>query len=555
MSEDLGDRLARVLLAGGIEAAFGVPGGQTLPFYAATQKHGLRHVMMRDERAAACAADAYARISGRVGVCDATVGPGVTNLVSGLAEAFASSIPVLAIIADVPTDWGHLRRRSVASQAMDQQALLAPVSKWIARVERSSVFDEMLDQALRVATSGRPGPVVLEIPDDVFQEPVQETRRIEREAFSYPRLRAAPAEDVLERAAELIARARRPLLLCGGGVPISGACAEVAQLAEASGIPVATTLNGKGSIDERHPLSAGVVGVFGNVRGGRALHLADLVIALGSKLDQLSTFNWRLPRPDQKLVHIDVDAEEIGRSIPVELGVVADARSAAVQLAERLKGRSLALESGWLEGVSATGQPGTAPDDPHIAPERVVQQISDLLGPEDLLLCDASLASGWGAQHFRVKRPGRGFIAPRGLAGIGWAGGAAIGAHLGGAPGQRLVCLAGDGGWAYSLSEIETAVRHALPITYVVLNNSSLGWIRHTQQHKGMPDTADFGNVDFAGVARAMGAQAESVTREDEIQPALVRALAHAGPYLLDARTSPDASPNVGLRRVTAPEP
>merc|ERR1711969_303612 len=212
MARDLGDRLVEGLQDGGVEAAFGVPGGQTLPFYAAAKRQGFAHVLMRDERAAACAADAYARLSGRVGVCDATVGPGVTNLVSGLAEAYSSSVPVLAIIADVPTDWGHLRRRGVASQAMDQRLLLEPVSKWMARVERAASLDDMLEQALRVAVTGRPGPVVLEIPDDVFgEEPAEASASFGREAFAYPRFRTAPPAADLERALGLLAAARRPL--------------------------------------------------------------------------------------------------------------------------------------------------------------------------------------------------------------------------------------------------------------------------------------------------------------------------------------------------------
>ncbi|MFO0688657.1 MAG: thiamine pyrophosphate-binding protein [Myxococcota bacterium] len=551
MRRDVGDRLVEILQSGGIDAIFGVPGGQTLPLYAAARRRGLRHVLMRDERAAACAADAYARVAGTVGVCDATVGPGATNLVSGLAEAYASSVPVLAIIADVPTLWNHLRRRGVASQALDQAALLAPVVKWIARVERAAALDEMLDQALRVATTGRPGPVVLEIPDDVFQEdPGEPRRRFGPEDFASPRQRSAPSADALEAAVERIAVARRPLILAGGGVLLSGASVELTRLAEATGIPVATTLNGKGAIDERHPLAAGVVGVFGEVRAGRALAQADCVVVIGSKLDQLSTFAWRMPGASQAIVHVDVDAEEIGRTGPVAVGLVADAREAATAMRARLVGMMLSLERGWLDAIPTDGQPGTASDDPAIAPERVVARISEALSPGDVLLCDASLASGWGGQHHRVQQPGRGFLAPRGLAGIGWAGGAAIGARVALDPARRLVCLAGDGGFAYALAELETAVRARLPIAYVILNNASYAWIRHTEQYKGMEPTSDLGEIDFAAAARAMGAGGERVADEAALPAAIARALASPGPCVVDVRTSRDASPMVGLRAV-----
>ena len=308
--------------------------------------------------------------------------------------------------------------------------------------------------------------------------------------------------------------------------------------------------NGKGSIDERHPLAMGVTGVFGSVRASRALATADTVLVLGSKLDQLSTFNWRLPGPEQKVIHVDLDPEEIGRTQHVNVGISADARETAILLADRLKDMALDLESNWAAELSHDGQPGTASDDPDIPPERVVQTLSEVMEASDVLLADASLASGWSAQHFQVKAPGRGFIAPRGLAGIGWACGAAVGARLAMAPERRLVCLAGDGAWAYSLSEVETAVRCQLPITYVILNNSSLGWIRHTEKARGQEISSDFGEVDFAGVARCMGAEGERVESLEALGAALQRAMATPGPHVLELRTSADASPTVGLKRV-----
>ncbi len=318
---DLGDRLISSLADAGIDAVFGLPGGQTLPLYRAARATGFRHVLMRDERAAACAADAYARVRGHVGVCDATVGPGVTNLVSGLAEAYASSIPVLAIVADIRSDQGHLRRRSVASQAAEQSAILAPVTKWVARVERAAAFDDVFAHALRVATTGRPGPVALEIPEDVFAEgPQGQAAPLRREHALAPRFRPALAPGDVERVGALLAGAQRPVLLAGGGVLASGAWEALLEFAEATGIPVATTIMGKGAIDERHDLSLGVVGTFGCVRANAALIEADAVLVVGSKLDQLSTIGFRMPRPDQVLVHIDIDGEEIGRVTPVAAG-------------------------------------------------------------------------------------------------------------------------------------------------------------------------------------------------------------------------------------------
>ena len=426
----LSHRLVEVLVAGRVKAIFGVPGGQTLPLYGAAHDAGLLHVLMRDERGAACAADAYARASGHVGFCDATVGPGATNLVSGLAEAMSSSIPIVAIVADIRTTRSHLRRRAVVSQAVDQAAMLAPLVKWVGRVERGEALDAVLDQALRIATTGRPGPVVLEIPEDVFHEepdPSQFRNFSERE-FVYPRFRSAPTAGGLAAAVDLLSGAKRPLIMAGGGVTFSGAANAVSALAQEHQIPIVTSISGKGTIDERSPLAAGVTGRFGTARANAAAMAADVVLVIGCKLGQLSTHGWQLPGPGQTIIHIDVDGEEIGRTGPVALGIVADAREAASMLTTAL--RDTIAGRNWLGDVQPSLNDPRAASDGAVAPTRIAEVISAALREDDLLLCDASLASGWGAANTLVKKAGPNFIAPRGLAGIGWAGGAVIGARI-----------------------------------------------------------------------------------------------------------------------------
>ena len=553
MSETVGARLARILVEGGVGAVFGVPGGQTLPFYAAVEEAGLQHVLMRDERSAACAADAHARLSGGVGFCDATVGPGATNLVSGLAEAYGSSIPVVAIVADIRRDRAHLRRRAVTSQALDQAALFAPVTKWVGRVETADSLEPVLDQALRVATSGRPGPVVLEIPEDVFAaEAVQDAMRSDwsPEAFAYPRGRSAPPPDALERAAGLLASAERPLILAGGGVTFSDASEAVRALSEAQQIPVTTSISGKGTIDETSPLAAGVAGSFGTVRGNAALRAADVVLVLGCKLGSLTTHGWQLPTPEQTVIHVDVDGEELGRTGPLALGIVADARETADALASALaaRGRSGA---NWLESIAGEGgapQPDAAGA---VAPHLLARSLGEALREDDVLVCDASLASGWGAAFVPVRRP-RSFIAPRGLAGIGWGGGAAVGARLAVGPERRMVLLTGDGAWGYCLSEFETAARLGLDLTYIVLNNAALGWITHIEQRREQPLRSLFSDVDFSGIARAMGGEGSRVSNLEDFEEALQTGLSSAGPYLIDVLSAQDASPILSLNDVPA---
>lgn len=545
---DIGDRLIHALAAAGIDAVFGVPGGQTLPLYRAARAAGFRHVLMRDERAAACAADAYARVRGSVGVCDATVGPGVTNLISGLAEAYASSIPVLAVVADMRSDQGHLRRRAVVSQALEQGALLAPVTKWVARVERSTAFEEVLSHALRVATTGRPGPVALEVPEDVFAEPLAESSTtISPLDTRFPRFRPALAASDISRIGTLLAAAERPLLLAGGGVLASGAGAALRAFAEATGIPVATTIMGKGALDERHELSVGVVGTFGCVRAGAALIEADAVLVVGSKLDQVSTIGFRMPRAGQRLVHLDIDGEEIGRVTPAEIGAVADAREALTALREHLQGSGSPRRSPWTSRLPAEPVPAAAGESDGVAPEAVVTAISASFPTGATLVSDASLASGWAARYFRTGGAGRTFLAPRGLAGIGWAGGAAVGASV--ATGlDRVVALAGDGAWGYTMAEVETAARLALPITYVILNNASYGWITHVEQDLQLNELSHLNRADYAAAATALGARSWRVDSIDDFGPAFASATSTPGPTVVEVLSSQHASPTLRVR-------
>jgi acetolactate synthase-1/2/3 large subunit len=545
---DLGDRLIESLTAAGIDAIFGVPGGQTLPLYRAARAAGFRHVLMRDERAAACAADAYARVRGHVGVCDATVGPGVTNLVSGLAEAYASSIPVLAVVADIRSDQGHLRRRSVVSQALEQGALLAPVTKWVARVERSAAFDAVLSHALRVATTGRPGPVALEIPDDVFAEsPPDGDCVLQREDAAFPRFRPALAPSDIDRITALLADAERPLVLAGGGVIASGACDSLRAFVEATGIPAATTIMGKGALDERHELAVGVVGTFGCVRAGAAMIEADAVLVVGSKLDQVSTIGFRMPRREQRLAHIDIDGEEIGRVTPVEAGAVADAREALNALREQFERSGRRRHSRWFAGLPSEPEALAAAEGDGVAPDAVVEAIGTAFPPGATLVSDASLASGWAARFFRVHEAGRSFLAPRGLAGIGWAGGAAIGASVAANRG-RVIALAGDGAWGYTMAEVETAARARLPITYVILNNASYGWITHVEGDMNLTEFSHLGGVDYAAAASALGAKAWRVHSIDDFAGAFNLAVNTAGPSVVEVLSSPTASPTLRVR-------
>jgi acetolactate synthase-1/2/3 large subunit len=543
----VGERLATILESAGVGAVFGVPGGQTLPFYQGLESTSVRHVLMRDERNAATAADAYARLTGTVGFCDATVGPGATNLVTGLAEAFGASIPVVALIADISTHQPHLRRRAIVSQAIDQHSTLQAHTKWLGRVERPEILDEVVAHALRVATTGRPGPVVVEIPDDVFRDPapLEPTVGFTAADVRYPRYRSAPLDADVAAAVAMIRSAARPVILAGGGVTYSGAAAEVTRLAERSGTPVVTTISGKGTIDEGHRLAMGVTGVFGSARANRTVQEADLVVAVGCKMSQPATHSWQNPSPAQRVIRIDVDGEEIGRTGPVALAICADAATTARLLADRFQPADGAAAT-WTDDL-AVEAPEAEPD-PHgrVAPDELLGLISEALGPDDVLVSDASYSSGWSATNFRVKRDGVTYLAPRGLAGTGWAAGASIGARIATDPSNHVVTIAGDGGWAYGLTEVETACRVGLNVVYVILNNAINGWIKHIQERMGAAQES-FGDIDFAGVARAMGASGATITHLDQVPGTLAEALERPGPTLLDVKSSIAKSPIYSL--------
>ncbi len=539
------DALVAILEAVGIDTCFGVPGGQTVPFYGAARKRGFRHILVRDERNGACAADAYARVSGRVGMCDATVGPGATNLVSGLAEAYSSAIPVLALVADVKRNREHLRHRGVASQALDQRAILEPVVKWFGRVGAPDMLADIMAHALRVATSGRPGPVVVEVPEDLMAMPAGEIdfSRFSPADAAWPRHRSAAVPALVQDAADRIAKAKRPVVLAGGGAIGGGAFDEVRRFADEFGIPVVTSINGKGLIDERHPKALGVVGVFGDVAASQTLQQADVVLVLGSKFAQFNSFLFRLPAKTQEIIHVDIDGEEIGRAIPAALAIIADARTAAAQIADALSARGASFD--WSKQGETPAQPGTKADDPAVAPEAVIAALNELSAPDTILVTDASLASGWTASRFKVREAGRKFLAPRGLAGIGWAGGAGLGAALAAPPGARVVVVAGDGAAGYWLGEIETAARLKLPITYVILNNAGYGWVIQGERMLGISPESTFAPVNFAKVGEGTGAAAARATTIEEARARLVEALAADGPYVLDVLSSELSSPSV----------
>ena len=549
-----GALLASLLAEHGVRHVFGVPGGQTLALYDAILDRGpdLRHVLVRDERSAAYAADGYARVTGRAGVCDATVGPGAAKLPSGLAEALGASVPVVALVSDLPARLAPHRYRGAASQALDQAALLAPVTKWHATVPDAATLPALVRQAFREATTGRPGPVALFLPQDVLDGPAPDyVARPPARFGSFPAFRPAPDPADVAAAVAVLRAAQRLFVLAGGGVLHSGAGAELTALAEALSAAVGTTLSGKGSIAEDHPLSVGVTGSMGTAAAAAALAEADVVLLAGTKAGSGATFGWSLPRADQAVVQVDLDPAELGRAFPHAVGVLADARPGLAGLRAALGGSAGPDRAAWRARVAelaaawrADRDAERASDAVPIAPQRVLAEIEAAVGRDDMLICDASLASGWGGVYLEQRHAGRRVLCPRGQAGLGYALPAAIGVATA-RPGQRTVVLAGDGALGYAAGELATVAELGLPVTVIVLNNRSLGWIRWYRRitfGRGW-EGDDFSDVPFADVARAFGLAGERVAEPGHLAAALRTALGSPGPALLDVVTEPWQTP------------
>lgn len=541
-----GDVLVEMLIGYGVPAVFGLAGGQTLPLYDAIRSHApqIRHIPMRDERNAAYAADGYARISGRVGVCDATVGPGAIKFTSGLAEAYNSSIPIVALVSDMPSDWLAVRYRGGGNQLVDQMSVLAPLCKWTGRLPAPHKLPELVQRAFQLSTSGRPGPVAIELPEDIFKATYEEmTPSVDAGDGSAPSHRFAPDPESIQAVVTLLESASRPVMIVGGGARLSNAGEQVSAFAEALAIPVTTTLSGKGVISENHPLSLGVIGSLGGSPVAKKfVEEADIMLAVGFKFGQNPTFRWTLPKQGQRVIQLDIDGTEISKVFPAEVGLVADAREglAALRAActdkrsmETIAKQIAELKMEWRKQIELE----TSEAKP-IKPQQVAWLLNELCDNDTILVCDASFASGWGSMYYEARGHRRA-IFPRGMGGLGWGLPAAIGAQVA-RPRSKVVVLAGDGAMTYSLGELATLAQQGMNITVVVTNNSAMAWIKWEQAvfWDGKFVSTDLSDVNFATVAQGMGLNGLNVIEPSDLRDALSQALTSDRPTLVDVRTA-----------------
>ncbi len=551
-----GEVVVEMLRRFDVEMMFGLPGDQTEIYDAIYRRNDIRHVLVRHEQAAAHMADSYARATGRVGICDATVGPGATNLISGISETFLSSIPVIAIVSDIRTDW----RGRDSFQEIDQTNLFRPITKQVFLVDHIGRIPEFVSRAFQIATTGRPGPVLLSFPLNVLKgshEFIEEDLLVDTRYGSYPANRLSPPLKDIEAATDAVLAAERPIILAGGGVVSSGAMAEVQELAQLLCLPVATTYMGKGAMAEDHSLCLGPFGLLGRPPANEYVLKADFALALGTRFTNVDTAAWRIPNRAIRIAQVDIEPTQIGRNYHVDLALPGDIKVVLQAMLRVLKARGLdarsdsagpgiaGLSAKWRRDSGVHSEIARDNASSPVHPLQVIRALQNTMKPDDVLICDSGFNQIWGGQYFEVGRPGRVYMGPRGFAVMGFALPAAIGQVLA-KPEQRVVALAGDGGFAMVIHELETALRMRAPITACIINNSNLQYIKENQRilHDGRYLSTDLSDTDYAAIARAFGCVGLRVEHSGDLEDALAEALSSNLPAVVDVRVIDDVVPD-----------
>jgi acetolactate synthase-1/2/3 large subunit len=559
-----GEAIARMIRAFEGGPMFGMGGFQLLPFYDAARRLGLKHYLINDERAGVFAADAYAKVSGKVGLVDATLGPGATNLVTGLLEALNAGTPMVALIGDTHRDhsWKNMTQES------RQMDILRPACKEIIRIESVQRIPELMRRAFAVATTGRPGPVVVDVPEDVchgsfgFGEADFEVNPAHQRA---PALRCRPDADSVSRAAELIAGATRPVILAGGGVHLSGASTALTAFAKALNIPVAHTMTGKGAIPCTDALNAGLFGRYDRI-ANKLIEQSDLLVVIGCKLGEIATKRFTVPGPGKRVVHLDILAEEFGRTIEPELVLWGDARSGLEDLQGVLATRAASIRerlthyaaeiplrmAKWRQDVSGRLHSDEVP----VSMARLMTEINRLLPADGYLVADGGFAAHWSGLLFDSKQAGRHFVPDRGFASIGYGLPGAMGVAMA-APGKTVFSLTGDGGFNMMLGEIETARRLGLTFTVIVVNNAASGYVKalqHLVYGAGSYHASDLAETNYAEAAKVLGCNGIRVEEPGQLAAALKQAMSLKGPTVVDVVVTRDPAkmlPGVDNRAAT----
>jgi len=528
--------LCECLVREGVEVIFGILGGAVLPLYDTLPQYPqLRHILVRHEQGAAHAAEGYARATGKVGVCFATSGPGATNLVTGIANAYLDSSPMVAIT-------GQVARPFIgkdAFQEIDITGITLPITKHNYLVLDTSSLAGITREAFHLARTGRTGPVLIDLPRDVQIEQVEFHYPGQVDLLGYkPTLQGHPAQ--IKKAAKLISEAQRPLIIAGRGVAISGAYAELKELTEIAQIPVVTTLLGISCFPESHILSYGMLGMHGMAYANMAVDAADLIIAIGMRFDDRATAKVSGFAPHAHIIHIDIDPAEIGKNVRVDVPIVGDVKAVLGALNRLLKPTE---HIDWLHQLDAWQEehPSTAiRDSNELLPQFVIRQIGEVTQGEAIIVTGVGQNQMWAAQHYRYDKPNS-LISSGGLGTMGFGLPASIGAKIG-CPDTTVWCIDGDGSFQMTIQELATVAQEKAAVKIAIINNGYLGMVRQWQElfYERRYVATPLSGPDFVKVAEAYGLPGIRVTRKAEVVPAIEQAMAYQGSFLIDFKIEPE---------------
>lgn len=533
------------LEAEGVDIVFGYPGAQAIKIYDALyDSEQIAHVLARHEQGAVHEADGYARATGNVGVVIVTSGPGATNAVTGIATAYMDSVPLVVITGQVP-------RRVIGTDSFQESDIVGitmPIVKHSYLLQTADELTRTFREAFHIAKTGRPGPVLIDVPSDLAAETLVFTYPDAVNLPSYKPTYRGNAKQIKQAVAR-IEEASRPVLYVGGGVVSSGASAELIELAEIMGIPVVTTLMGKGAFPASHELNLGPIGMHGSKYANRALMESDLVIAAGARFSDRVTGAIEGFAPHADLIHIDIDPAEIGKVREAQVPIVGDLKGVLAGIVAALrKARAASITAPWLDEIAMWKaryplyHPGIGDDPREIVPEIVMKRLSDKLDPHgSVVVTEVGQHQMWAAQHIDREIP-RSFISSGGLGTMGFGFPAAIGAAIG-CPDKTVVCVAGDGSFQMNSQEMATAAIHGVPVKVLIMDNRCLGMVHQWQKffcRERYSSTVLDANPDFVKLAGAYGWEAARVERPEEVDAALDAMLAAKGPYLLDLAISSD---------------
>lgn len=530
------DIIIECLKEQGVDTVFGYPGGAILNVYDALYKHSdeIKHVLTSHEQGASHAADGYARATGKVGVCMATSGPGATNLVTGIATAYMDSVPMVAITANV----GKPLLGRDSFQEVDIAGIVMPVTKYSFIVKDITKLADTLRKAFYIAKSGRPGPVLVDVTKDVtggtYEYEPKHPATINRETGSI-------RKDDIDKAVEMIKEAKKPFIFCGGGCVISGASKEISELAHRIEAPVCDSLMGKGAFPGEDELYTGMIGMHGTKASDLGATKCDLLIVLGARFSDRVTGNAKTFAKQAKILQIDVDAAEINKNVIVDASVIGDVKEVLKRILDEVP---KAEHKEWIKEMEELKEKyPLSYDQSQLTGPYIIEKLYEVTKGDAIICTDVGQHQMWAAQYYKYKEP-RTLLTSGGLGTMGYGLGAAIGAKSG-RPDKTVVNIAGDGCFRMNMNEIATAVRQQLPLVQIVLNNHVLGMVRQWQTlfyGQRYSSTVLNDAVDFVKISEGMGAKAIRVTKKEEVEPALKKALASKGPVVLDCWIDQDLS-------------